>query len=148
MTSLAAWTYANNQNSSLLPLYCTYTNGGCWRMQSYWELHITQRSQCPGILVWIITTSDFWDHDPGSLRSHLHDERCRILWMRKSSHANHVMCGHGPHLQNTSLNKTTYSRTYSGQNIPEIKSWRHCSQKLVTWRDIANRSDSACPAPN
>lgn len=117
-------------------------------MQSYWELHITQRSQCPGILVWIITTSDFWDHDPGSLRSRLHDERCRILWMRKSSHANHVMCGHGPHLQNTSLNKTTYSRTYSGQNIPEIKSWRHCSQKLVTWRDIANRSDSACPAPN
>lgn len=106
MTLLAAWTYANNQNSSLLPLYCPYTNEECRRMQSYWELRVTQCSQCPGVLVRIITASDFWDQEPGSISSHLHDERCRILWMRKCSHANWVMCGHGSHLQNNSLKKT------------------------------------------
>lgn len=141
MALLAAWTYANNQNSSLLPLYCLYTKE-CQRMKSYWELNVTQHSQWPGILAWIITTCDFWEQDPGSNHFHLCEECCRILWMRECSHANWVMYRHRSHPQNTSLNKTEPTQVKIFQRV---KVWRHRSETLITCHDIGKQIRISIP---
>lgn len=100
-----------------------------------------------------ITTSDFWDQEPCSISSPLHDERCRILWMRKCSHANWVMGGHGSHLQNTSLKKTEptqvkiFQRAKAGLETQIIKTdnlaW-HLQRDQIQHAQLPTRRYNEC----